>query len=393
MNYNKTWITNFNKNKNKNLYRNFLNEEFPDNNKCIYCGDIIYYYDSTFKNLNGKLIPINKSFLSSKNLFDKKYYLSVCEDCLLEKFPEYENFNKSRVFNKLGKITIYAYDIPIDIAEKWKKENYSLTKDNLIKKYGNEEGLLRWDKYCDLQSKSNSFEYKKDKYGWDEEKFNDFNKSRSITLDNLIKKYGKEEGLLKWKKYIDKQILTKSKEYFVSLYGIEKWEELNKKKILNVENFIKKYGREEGLIRFQDFLEKRICLPASKSSQKYFKEIDSLLNGEYTTYYSDKNGKEFAKLLSNGRYVYLDFYIKELNLNIEFNGNLFHANPKMFKENDKPNFLMDLTSKEIWKKDKEKLDLLKKDYGITTIVVWENELPNPKEIVKIIKSYDRKYDI
>jgi len=386
--YNKTWITWFNKNKNKDIYRDVLNNEFPNNEKCRICGDIIYYYDSKFI-FKLKLKLSGKNYASNKELFGNKYYLSVCEDCLIKKFPEYEDYNKSRIFNKLGDITIYAFNIPNEIAKKWKKENYAITKDNLIKKHGHDEGIIKWKKYCDLQSKSNSFEYKRDKHGWNIEDFEKYNKSRSVTLDNMIKKYGKENGLLKWKKYVNRQILTKSKEYFVSLYGIDKWIELNKQKTLNLDNFIRKYGKKEGSVRFRDYLDKRICLPASKSSQEYFKKIDKLLNNKYTLYYFDKNGKEYSKMLSNGRYVYLDFYIRELNLNIEFNGDIFHANPKIFKEDDKPNFLIDLTSKEIWDKDKEKLDLLKKDHGIDTIIVWEKELPDPEDIVKIIKEYDR----
>lgn len=177
----------------------------------------------------------------------------------------------------------------------------------------------------------------------------------------MIKKHGKEEGIKKWKIYVNRQILTKSKEYLVALYGIDRWNEINKQKKLNLDNFIRKYGEEEGNIKFKEFLENRICLPASKLSQEYFKKIDNLLNEEYTLYYSDKNGKEYGKLLSNKRYVYLDFFIKELNLNIEFNGDIFHANPKIFKEEDKPIFFNDLTSKQIWDKDKEKIELLKKE--------------------------------
>lgn len=385
---NKNLIKLFNKNRNKESYEEILNDYFPNNDKCRICGKVIYYYDSSFI-FNKKLKLIGKSYKSNKELFGKIYFLSVCENCLIDKFPEYNVLNKSRVFNRLNPITNYAYDIPEDISKMWRKENYAITKENLIKKYGEDDGLKRWLKYCDIQSKTNSFEYKKDKYGWNINNFKDYNKSRSVTLDNMIKKYGKDIGVEKWKQYVNKQILTKSKEYFVSLYGIDKWLELNKQKTLNLDNFIRKYGKEEGSVRFQDYLDKRICLPASKSSQKYFKILDKLLNDEYKLYYFDKNGKEFSKLLSNGRYVYLDFYIKELNLNIEFNGDLFHANPKLFKDDDKPNFLIDLTSKQIWEKDKEKLNLLKKDHNIDTIVIWEHELPEPSELVKIIKQYDR----
>lgn len=130
--YNKTWITLFNKNKTKDLYREVLNKEFPHNDKCLCCDDIIYYYDSTFKNLDGVLTPTNKSYLSYKDIDGEKYYLSVCEDCLIKKYPKYEKINKSRVFNRICDITEYAFNIPIEISNKWKKNNYAITKDTIV---------------------------------------------------------------------------------------------------------------------------------------------------------------------------------------------------------------------------------------------------------------------
>ena len=38
----------------------------------------------------------------------------------------------------------------------------ALTLENMIKKYGEMEGKIRWDSYCKKQSISNTFEYKKE---------------------------------------------------------------------------------------------------------------------------------------------------------------------------------------------------------------------------------------
>ena len=214
--YNKTWITKFNKNKSKESYRTILNKEFPDNKKCKSCGDIIYYYDSTFKNGEKGLCLHKKSYLSSKNIFDKDYYLSFCEDCLTKKFPEYQTFNKSRVFNKLGNVTIYAYDIPLEISEKWKKENYAITLENLIVRHGEENGNKMWNNYLEKQALTNTFEYKKEKYGWDYEKFKEYNLSRSITIENMIKKHGQEKGLKLWNDYIERQKYTCKRTHHLS---------------------------------------------------------------------------------------------------------------------------------------------------------------------------------
>jgi len=69
--YDKIWITWFNKNKTKNLYGEILNDNFPNHNKCKNCNGPIYYYDSTFSINKNNLFPLKKSYLSSKNVFVK----------------------------------------------------------------------------------------------------------------------------------------------------------------------------------------------------------------------------------------------------------------------------------------------------------------------------------
>ena len=132
----KKFIINFNKEKNRKLYREVFNTYIKDGKNCRICNDVIYYYDSTFKLSKGVLIPHCKSYLTTKCV-DKVYNLSVCEDCLTNKYPEYQNKNKSRVFNNLNYITEYAFDIDIDVAQKWRNEKYTHTLENMISRYGN----------------------------------------------------------------------------------------------------------------------------------------------------------------------------------------------------------------------------------------------------------------
>lgn len=238
----------FNKNKSKDLYREILNVIEPKHKLCKDCNDIIYYSNVIFRISRQKEIKIEKrSHHLYKTLFDEKYYLSVCEECLKKKFP---NSIKDKLFNTLNIITIYVFDIPENISNEWKKQN-SRTLENFIRKYGEEIGKLKWKHYCDKQSETNTFEYKKAKYNWTEEDFEKYNKSRAVTLDNLIKKHGEDIGLKMWLSYVEKQILTKSAEYYINKYGDEKWKELNKSKLQNLENFIKRYGEEKGEDEFR----------------------------------------------------------------------------------------------------------------------------------------------
>jgi len=381
--YNKKWITWFNKNKTEELYDEVLKEVFPYHKRCRICNGPIYYYDSTFSIKRTKeILPIKKSYLSNKNIYHKDYYLSVCENCLTKQFPEYQKMNKSRVFNKMNDITEYAFNIPTKIADKYKKENYRVTKDNLIRKYGKDEGERRWDSYKNKQSYTNTFDYKKSKYGWSIEDFKEYNSNRSVTLKNLINRHGENDGIKIWDDYINKQKETKSKEYVIKKYGYEYWKDLCKSKRVTLDHFIKKYGETEGKELYINRIYKNVYMP-SKESGKFFDKIDLILSKKYKTYYYKKDGAEFGKLLSNGRYVFLDYYISELKICVEYYGSVWHANPKIFKPNDIPFSFKgsNKTSKEIWKEDEDRIKILKLDFNINTIVVWDDD----KSIQKVLK--------
>lgn len=345
---NKEFIKWFNKNKSKEEYLKIFKMYFHTYSKCRDCNNPIYYYDSTYRISNGEITFHKKSCLTSKKL-DKEYFLSICEECLCKKFPEYLLKNKSRVFNQMNYITEYAFDIPPDVSLNWMKEKYAITKENLIKKWGEEIGNSKWNIYCEKQSKSNSFEYKRNKYGWSREKFNEFNKSRSITLENLIKKHGEEDGLSKWKDYCDRQKYSTSIEYFIRKYGIEK-----------------------GTEKYSNFCKKRLFGAGySEISKKLFDSLRGKIGNKYTFYYAENewyfSDKKFG-------YYLLDFYIKELNIGIEFNGDIWHANPNKYKPTDKPfPFKKNYTSEDIWNKDKIKNDFLKTKLN-KLIIIWESDL-------------------
>lgn len=92
-----------------------------------------------------------------------------------------------------------------------------------------------------------------------------------------------------------------------------------------------------------------------------------------------------------GSYVKIDYFIKELNVGIEYNGDFWHANPKKYKALDIPNSKRnDLTAKDIWEKDSKRIKSLREEYDIQIIVIWESELPDPKilyeQILKLSQS-------
>ena len=304
-------IEEFKINRDKNIFRLILNSFFDNYHCCKYCNNPILYYDTYIKPRKKDIG--SKSFKSEKTIRDNKYKLIVCEECLTEKYPNYQEKNKSRVFNQMNKFTKYAFGIS-DIDYKYQKDLYVLTTEkSLIRKYGEIEGKKRWELYREKQAYTNSLEYKREKYGWNEEDYINYNKSRSVTLKNLISRHGEVKGKKKWKSYINKQKKTKSKEYFVEKYSEEEWNELCKSKAHTFANYIKWYGSEK--LALEKIKERHnMWSSVSKSSQRYLKEFDKYLknNHKVDTYFHSLN-QEYMIITENRNIYYLDYYIKDLN--------------------------------------------------------------------------------
>ena len=73
------------------------------------------------------------------------------------------------------------------------------------------------------------------------------------------------------------------------------------------------------------------------------------------------------------------------NILIEFYGNYWHANPKMFKSNDIIHHR--LKAKQIWDTDKKRIKILENN-GFIVFIVWQDEYQNNKEkiILNLIKN-------
>ena len=329
--------------------------------KCKDCGKEIIYYDTVIKE---NKITRGKSALLKKGSFN----LVVCEACLTEKFPAYQSKNKTRVFNRMCEETQYAFNIPQDIYEFEKRKLVVRSLENFIAKYGEELGKIKWNNYKRKQSITNTLEYKKAVHGMTEDDFKSYNKNRAVTLKNMISKYGEDEGCIRYKEYCDKQKKTKSWAYMVEHYGERKAKEINKSKSLSLASLQLKYGNETGLKKFEEIISRKKT-HCSKISQKFFDSLDLILSKKFTTYYSKKNCEYGVNL--GDSYVKLDYYILELNLCIEFNGTYYHADPRVYNPSTVPIRGSNLTSLEIWNRDSNRYKKLKELRDIDTVVMWE----------------------
>ena len=230
--------------------------------------------------------------------------------------------------------------------------------------YGKIDDIKKWNEYRFKQAYSNSREYK----NMSDRKFNSYNKSRAITRENLILKYGETESSLKYENYVKRQKYTKSKQYYIDKYGetegLVKFKNICKSKRNTLENFIFRYGETEGLRKWETY-KNNTRTPYSKIATELFTKLDEILK----TLIFEPKTKEL--LLENiGNYFYYDCFHKESNTIIEFNGDYFHINPKIYnKDNWKPIF--NLNYDKIILKDKIKQKLaVTQNYNL--IIVWES---------------------
>ena len=200
--------------------------------------------------------------------------------------------------------------------------------------------------------------------------------------------YGEHLGEIKFKEVQTFQALSNSKEY----KGMtdEEFKRYNNSRAITLKNMIKKYGKEEGLRRYSDFLVSRRC-SFSKMASSLFRKTESSLNRDDITYIYQPKTEEFSIYQKNRSFFY-DFCIPELKFIIEFNGDIFHGNPQLFNESDCPNpFDRTLTAKQMWLNDKEKIDLAKSK-GFEVMIIWERDYRNDPETImnNIIKTISEK---
>jgi len=262
----------------------------------------------------------------------------------------------------------------------------SQTLDNMILRYGNQLGSKKWKSYCDKQANTNSFEYKKEKFGMTELDFLKFNKSRAVTLDNMILRYGETVGHKKWKSYCDKQKYNgKVLPYYIEKYGntdgVKKYNDVCSKKANTIQNFINRYGELDGMIRYDRYISS-VHTFASKMSQNLCWNIyDNILTEverEHCYFAEHKNefGSTMVSESKQFKYFKYDFVITDIKYCLEFNGDVFHANPKMFIESDTPNpYNKSLNSKQIWDNDIIKNNHLR-SLGYYVDIIWETDYIN-----------------
>lgn len=329
---------------------------------CKECGKFLIY-DNAIIHYGKNLTTTGLSFISKRIYNGQTFSLCRCKECVGKKFPEI--YTKKNIFAcKFSKVVQYAFDIPNNIFNEYVHKRQALTKDRMIKLYGEEIGLEKWNAYRQKQSITNTFKYKQEKYGMTKEEFDEYNKSRSSTKELFIKRHGIEEGTKMWNEYCERQRYTTSLEYF-----------------------IEKYGEIKGIEKYNTFCDARI--EAGKQSSElhnttskiadelFIKLISYFPNNKIWTHITNLGEK-----IINHKYA-IDYYDETNNIAIEFYGDYWHMNPQKYNENTIIPFITKCkyfhTAKDLWNYDKKRINKISKKLKTDVIIIWENEYRKNKQ--------------
>jgi hypothetical protein len=247
----------------------------------------------------------------------------------------------------------------------------AVSEETLVRKYGEQEGAQRWAIYKQKQAHSNSLEYKQDKHGWSEEEYKNYNLSRAITPETMANKYGLEEGLRRYESYCDKQKVTKSREYVVDKYGEARWNEINLKK--SRPHDVQWIAAQENIT-----LDMAVAKIASRYRTLYTSDLELEFVAELEklvgTLDHTNNHSPFGKW-DHKRNKYVVYDVKHGKCVIEFNGDYWHANPEIYSEAD---MIRGKLAKDIWYNDSLKLAIAQ-DAGLNVRVVWERDYLSRKQ--------------
>jgi very-short-patch-repair endonuclease len=227
-----------------------------------------------------------------------------------------------------------------------------------------------------------------------------------MSLDKCIKRYGEKEGKIRHENF--KKTVGSSIDNFIKRYGEKegKIRHENFRKSAgwsSLKSLIDKYGEEDSKLKYQEVCkmngkswkgknQSQIRQTVSKAEKQFFEELQILLSDylfiEQKRFYFDETSST----------IFVDVYIKELNLIIEYNGSYWHADPRYHHNIDENHRLFNqhgMTLKEKQLSDKSRYENLLKR-GFNVMVVWsydikKNRLLLLKEISDIIKTNIPKF--
>lgn len=167
---------------------------------------------------------------------------------------------------------------------------------------------------------------------------------------------------------------------------------IKRQKTFTLDKCVEKYGEEKGKLIYK---ERQIkwqkslldngnlkCGYSLISQELFYKILDKYdIENRDKIYFAKKNQEYFISL-KGGEFYQYDFTDKNKNKIIEYNSDMYHANPDKWSNDDNPHpFRKWLTSIDIWKKDERKLKVAI-DNGFEVLVIWDSDYKkNPDKVI------------
>jgi len=248
---------------------------------------------------------------------------------------------RNKCIGEFGTVQKYLEKYPgAEVVPKNLAKLTAPTKKKFDTIYGN-SSEMKWGTYTSKQRETNSLHYKQEHHGFSESDFKNYNKSRGVTLENLVKKHGVELGTEKFEQYRLRQQFTTSEEYF-----------------------IQKYGQELGIRKFNAFMLARVSSTKSKPEKELFDFVKTL------------DSRAVHQMKVQGVKGCFDIAIQ--NKLIEFYGDFWHGNPLKYSA-DEEHKIKKCKIHEVWNYDKNKITSAQK-LGYNVLVIWENEWKRERSI-------------
>jgi len=322
----------------------------------------------SFNELPEVIVILGESFILNEH-----HEVKMME--LVQVFGKIRNVNCRHIANFIK----FDLDNWIDRLQKIKNLGNTITEARYILMMGDEAGKKHWKEISNKKKKSQTEEAYIDRYGEEGKKiWKDINERRGLSAFTVS--YWIEKGLLKeeaknkvseiskkgskkgnlvqanqrendyesWAKKIPTTKFYWLEQGYSEEEAIEKVTE--RQTTFSKEKCIEKYGEEDGLKRWEERQERwQFNLHAfneSKKKEKYstigkaskesilcFQPILDYLKSLNIDYYFGEDENTEFRIFVGDRWWLFDLTIPELNLCFEYNGEVFHPNPKWL-END-----------------------------------------------------------
>lgn len=156
-----------------------------------------------------------------------------------------------------------------------------------------------------------------------------------------------------------------------------------RQRTFTLEKCIEKHGEEQGRIIWQERQEKWIDSMKKSGLHSGYSDVSKKLFDEISKSFPNLSYGENEKIIRGKTRSYSADAVLGKKI-IEFYGNYWHANPKMYTENHN---IRGHVAKDIWNRDAIREQELK-DLGYDVLVIWEKDFTeNPTETIDKIKNF------